>query len=69
MAIKVAIVEDNGCGFDINQQSQSGNGLCNMEERMEDVEGTITIPSHRCGGTKLMADIDRPNNALTSGHA
>ena len=46
-------VEDNGCGFDLQSQtdSQSGNGLSNMKRRMEQIGGRAEIQSTLGSGT------------------
>jgi len=49
--INIAIT-DNGIGFDI-QAIEKGNGLQNMQKRIADIEGTISITSHPTKGTQI----------------
>ena len=42
--IKV-IIEDNGKGFEMNDDFKYGNGLNNMQKRMKDLNGTYQIQS------------------------
>jgi signal transduction histidine kinase/ligand-binding sensor domain-containing protein len=51
------VIEDNGCGFNLDQPSPFGNGLANMRKRMEDVEGSLKVESALGEGTKLMVDV------------
>lgn len=50
------IVSDNGHGIDIENSKGPGIGLRNMEERMEQLDGTLTI-SHLSPGTKIDASV------------
>jgi two-component system NarL family sensor kinase len=50
------IVSDNGHGIDIANNKSPGIGLRNMEERMEQLDGTLTI-SHLSPGTKIDASV------------
>jgi signal transduction histidine kinase len=56
----VAIVEDNGCGFDVTNpegaRGQGRLGLLGMRERAALVGGTCDIESHP-GGTTVLARI------------
>lgn len=45
-------VEDNGCGFNINQ-TPTGSGLTNMSRRMSDIGGKCVIESRPGGGTQV----------------
>lgn len=46
-------IEDNGHGFDAEQPSRFGNGLRNMEKRMNDIGGTFEIVSRAGRGTTV----------------
>lgn len=45
---------DNGKGFEKEKTRKFGNGLKNMESRMSDISGTITIESNPGKGTKTL---------------
>ncbi len=58
----LAIVEDNGCGFDVDGIKQSPNirrklGLLGMQERVSQVGGTLNIESAPGAGTTLFVRI------------
>ncbi len=53
-------IEDNGIGFDTNT-TKKGIGLQNLEERLEELNGTLTIESEPNNGTKTYIQI--PINA------
>lgn len=55
-------IEDNGKGFDIDT-IDFGNGLLNMQKRVEDVEGKLSIESKLNLGTKIFFTI--PKNKLS----
>jgi signal transduction histidine kinase len=42
-------VVDNGKGFDLNEQQSRGNGLKNLDYRMEQVAGSVSIVSNQHG--------------------
>ena len=47
----VVVVEDNGCGFDLNQTRQNRNGLTNFFQRMSEAAGEcqiVTRPGEGC---------------------
>jgi signal transduction histidine kinase len=46
-------VEDDGCGFDTTS-ADGGAGLQNMHDRVEALDGSITIVSSHGGGTRVM---------------
>jgi signal transduction histidine kinase len=48
-------VRDNGCGF--HQTSPRGNGLNNMEKRLQSIGGTCLIESRPGEGTSVRFDI------------
>lgn len=45
-------ISDDGIGFDENQTSK-GNGLLNMEKRIEEIKGTIVFGKNENGGTQI----------------
>ena len=47
------MVEDNGIGMDIHDNSSNGNGFRNMKGRMHEVSGTMTVQSSPGQGTRL----------------
>lgn len=47
------VVEDNGIGMSVGNESSKGNGLRNMQERMKEVKGTMSIHSIPGQGTRL----------------
>ena len=49
-------VADDGCGFDVAATSR-GNGLTNMEDRLDALGGTLHIASSPGEGTTLRATI------------
>ena len=55
-------VADNGSGFDINS-IELGNGLENMQKRIDEINGEISIHSENNKGTiiKITCDKNRTN--------
>lgn len=53
--IKVS-VKDDGKGFDVVQKRE-GIGLKNMKERMQEIQGTLTLQSEKDEGTTLIFEI------------
>ena len=51
-----AVIDDDGRGF-IPQRANSGFGLVGMRERMELLDGSLTIESTPDGGTTLVAEV------------
>jgi signal transduction histidine kinase len=49
----VVVVEDNGCGFDLNQVKRDRNGLTNFSERMKDAGGECRIVTRPGGGCRV----------------
>lgn len=49
-------ISDDGIGFDENQISK-GNGLLNMEKRIEEIGGTIQFGKNENGGTQIEIQI------------
>ncbi len=55
-----ASVEDDGCGFDVEEMMRSrerGLGLFGMQERLALVEGHLSIRSERGRGTRVVATV------------
>lgn len=52
---------DNGCGFD-PAITVRGNGLDNMERRMQSLKGTCSIQSRPGAGTKVVLEFSLPND-------
>ena len=52
-------IEDNGIGFDTTQRSR-GMGLTNMQERMLNAGGRLTLESQTGVGTTILAEIELP---------
>ena len=53
-------IQDNGIGFDMENVSY-GNGILNMQKRIEDINGTINIQSKLNVGTTIVVQINREN--------
>ena len=53
-------VSDNGLGFD-NETVELGNGILNMEKRIEDIDGTFSIISFPLKGTQIHIILDKIN--------
>ncbi|MBI1878192.1 MAG: sensor histidine kinase, partial [Chloroflexi bacterium] len=52
-------VTDNGSGFDLNiAESQGGLGLTSMRERVEKLDGVLTVLSTPGGGTKVSVSLE-----------
>jgi len=51
-------VRDNGKGFSIDQSSGSGNGLINMQKRIENIGGTFKIESEPEQGTSITITVN-----------
>jgi len=52
-----ALVEDDGHGFDHEDELRGGIGLAGMRERLALLDGRLTIESTRGGGTSLIAEV------------
>lgn len=50
-------VTDNGTGFDLQENTKTGEGLANMRERLQDAGGTMQITSSPNTGTKVLFTI------------
>jgi signal transduction histidine kinase len=53
----VALIEDDGRGFDVERLQQEGFGLEGMRERVGLLDGRIQIESSEGGGTTLVAEV------------
>ncbi|MCL7755050.1 sensor histidine kinase [Polaribacter sp. Z022] len=56
------LIKDNGIGFDLNTVDL-GNGLSNMEERMNNINGKVNINSKLKSGTEISISISLKNTA------
>jgi signal transduction histidine kinase/ligand-binding sensor domain-containing protein len=50
-------IEDNGRGFNLDYASSSGNGIGNLEQRMEEAGGTCRIETSRSRGTTVFLEL------------
>jgi signal transduction histidine kinase len=55
-----AVVEDDGHGFDRNDETRGGIGLAGMRERVALLDGKLTIESDPGTGTTLVAEVPLP---------
>ncbi|MDB6025451.1 MAG: putative two-component system sensor kinase [Verrucomicrobiales bacterium] len=46
-------IEDNGKGFSVGEESESGNGLINMNERLRKIGGQFQLQSKPGAGTRI----------------
>lgn len=53
----IAVIKDDGIGFDPNIRKEDSFGLRGMKERVELLEGTLTIQSNIGQGTKVIISI------------
>ena len=51
------MIEDDGTGFDPEPSAGEGIGLLGMRERIELLDGTLTVESSECSGTTLVAEV------------
>ncbi|MGZ8693884.1 MAG: GAF domain-containing protein [Gaiellaceae bacterium] len=51
------LIEDDGRGFDSDTVGTDGIGLIGMRERMELLEGRLTVESSESGGTTIAAEV------------
>ena len=56
-------IEDNGCGFDVFQAARktSGNGLRNMQNRTQTLNGEFEIESTGGKGTRIVLSLPVSN--------
>ena len=55
-----ALIEDDGHGFDADDEARGGMGLAGMRERLALLDGRLTIESARDTGTSLFAEVPLP---------
>jgi len=46
-------VTDDGCGFQVSARAAGGNGLANMERRLEEIGGSCSIQTEPGNGTTI----------------
>ena len=56
-------ISDNGVGFDM-EKTEKGNGLANMEKRIEDIGGVFKITSEITNGTNLTLLVNIHDNTV-----
>lgn len=59
----VIIIADNGCGFSLATNKRSGDGLCNMRERMANLGGRCELESAPGQGTRVSLQIPLPSHS------
>ena len=60
MIIRRLIIEDDGCGFEQKPQTVSqGIGIQAIRERLDLLQGTLTIESEPGSGTTLFVSVPR----------
>ncbi|MRH41963.1 histidine kinase [Aquibacillus halophilus] len=60
--IVLIIIKDNGKGFDINQKKEKSFGLLGMRERVEMLDGKLTIKSELKKGTSILIQVPLTEN-------
>ncbi|MGM9929678.1 MAG: sensor histidine kinase [Bacillus sp. (in: firmicutes)] len=60
----IATIKDNGKGFDTNIQEENSFGLLGMKERVELLEGKLTIDSSIGNGTLIMISLPIPADVV-----
>ena len=60
-------IEDNGRGFDLSRVAGSGNGLTNMQTRLEECGGRTEVISSLGQGTKVRFEFPLPNGGAIAG--
>jgi signal transduction histidine kinase len=55
-----AVIEDDGQGFDVDENRDGGLGLLGMRERIELVDGRLVVESSSSGGTSVVAEVPVP---------
>ena len=53
----VAVVEDDGRGFDPARPREDGLGLVGMRERIALLDGRVTVESSERGGTTVVVEV------------
>ena len=59
-------VEDDGCGFNTQQEDKGGMGLRNMRERTDQVDGKLKIVSTPGKGTRVSVTVSKNNPTKTN---
>jgi signal transduction histidine kinase len=57
----LVVIEDNGKGFALEEQTGSGNGLLNMESRTAHLGGKYLLQSQRGRGTSIRLEVPLPD--------
>ena len=52
-----AVIEDDGTGFDASETDGGGIGLVGMRERIELLDGTLTVESSATSGTTIAVEV------------
>ena len=52
-----AVIDDDGQGFDMGETRDGGLGLIGMRERIELIDGRLTVESSSSGGTSVVAEV------------
>ncbi len=55
----VLTIEDNGCGFNLDEIDKGGIGLRSMKERAQQIDGKLTIVSAPDQGTKITIRVNQ----------
>lgn len=58
------VIEDDGCGFEVNAIANTSNGLSNMTQRMAAVRGSVAISSQPHKGTTITFQFPLQKTAL-----
>jgi signal transduction histidine kinase len=53
----VVVIQDDGVGFEPSARSRGGLGLLGIQERVQELDGSLKIVSGRQQGTTLRAEI------------
>ena len=56
------VVTDDGCGFDIEERSDAGNGLGNYADRIRGLNGNVSLHSQPGEGTRLEIVVPLPRS-------
>lgn len=56
-SVVVAVIEDDGAGFDIRKVGEDGIGLLGMRERLALIDGRLGIESRPGAGTTIVAEV------------
>jgi two-component system sensor histidine kinase DegS len=53
----VVVVKDNGVGFDVSRKKEGSFGIVGMKERVDILDGTVTINSKKGMGTVVIVQL------------